>query len=785
MRRTLCTALALLAGSATSASATWSILLINTRTGEVALGSATCLSNFDLQAGTPVLIPGIGGVTAQSSVDQGGFNRVFIRDRLLEGVDPNDILTLLEDFDTRHQTRQYGIADTRGGVATFTGDRAGAWAGGITGQVGDVIFAVQGNVLTGEPVVAEAVATIVTNLDAGLDLPETLMLGMEEARMFGGDGRCSCDNNDPDGCGSPPDGWDPETGKSAHIAYMLIARAGDGFGCNSVYRVGNTAWGVASGDFDEDGWPDVAVSAQGKSTIEILRNTAHAPSVVTFAQPHSVAVTGKPSGIAAADFDKDGHLDIVYADQSSNLVGVVFGDGEGAFSFPDFDTLPESPTWVAVGDFNNDSWPDVAVSSVDAGMVTIMLNDGTGDLVPGQQIAATATPWSILAADLDGAPGIDLALTDRDGDLAVLLTNDGTGTFAFWQQLATTGRPLSIAAGDFDGDGRTDLATADQNGDSISIFRQTTPGVFLTAALGDLRNYTAIEAADMNNDGLDDLVVTTSTPGRMTLLLGRAGDNPEIEGVYADGTQTNDLVLADLTGDGFLDVAHNMRQSRAIMAIAGVDPALGNGFFNNGDGCATADYFMEFNVAFQSRDAPDPVAQLHDLFDPWRTELLGATDAVRTTADLGTDRLPVGSATQLLVEPMDWQPAPIGPGLAVWAVHAPDSAGLTHLGTAVDLGDGTYAIEISAADLPPESRGHDTIEIHIQQADRRVILMPTLGVTITGPLADWNGDGVVDTADLNAYLADWAAQESPTDLTGDGTIDTRDVVVFLKAWAGQ
>ena len=50
-------AVAALAGLAGSASATWSILIVNTRTGEIAVGSATCLTGFDLEANTPVLVP--------------------------------------------------------------------------------------------------------------------------------------------------------------------------------------------------------------------------------------------------------------------------------------------------------------------------------------------------------------------------------------------------------------------------------------------------------------------------------------------------------------------------------------------------------------------------------------------------------------------------------------------------------------------------------------------------------------------------------------------------------
>ncbi|MDQ7012956.1 MAG: FG-GAP-like repeat-containing protein [Planctomycetota bacterium] len=783
MRRTLIS-LAAAAGLATQASATWSIILINTRTGEIAVGSATCLTSFDLQAGTPVLIPGFGAATAQSSVDQGGFNRVFIRDRLLEGVDPSEIITQLEGFDNGHQTRQYGIASTPGGTATFTGDRAGSWAGGVTGRVGDVVYAVQGNVLTGAPVVLETEQTIVSSIDSGLDLAGTLMLAMEEARTFGGDGRCSCDGR-PDDCGSPPDGYDTETDKSAHIAYMLIARTGDGFGCNSVYRIGRGAFGVAVGDFDSDDRTDAVVTSRNDSILGLLRNSDLHQSYVTLGEVEPLFALTAPSGIETADLDKDGNLDLIYASPPQGSIALSLGDGNGGFAFPSIKAADDGAKWIAIADFDNDTWLDIAVSNSDAATISIFTNDQTGRVSLTATLPAGTTPERIIAAEIDGSPGIDLAWLDEDERLIRVFANDGNGAFAEWRTLATLNTPLGLTAADFDGDGRTDLASADRIGRAISVYRQTSAGAFETARLGDGATYTALETTDLNRDGLPDLVAVSDGPARLTVLLGAPGQDPQPEGTYTTNSPSNDLELADFNNDGFLDAIHNVRQAGGAIVVPGVDPALGNGFFNNGQGCATADYHMEFNIAFQSRESPDPVAQLHDLFDTWRSDLIGITDAVRSVADPGTDRLPVGSTTTITIEPLDWQQSTIGPGLTLFARHAEGSDGLTTLGATTDLGDGTYQIEVSAADLPVESRGHDAIEIVVEQIGKTIILMPTLSLTITRPVADWNQDGVVDAADLDAFLADWLADDPETDLTADGTLDTRDLIAFVRAWAGQ
>lgn len=216
--------LALLIG-ALPASATWSIVLVNKDTREIIFCGATCLQNFDFQQAVPVVLVGHGAAAAQSLVDNTGANKQLIIEGFQSGKNPFGILQSLKDFDAQHQQRQYGIVDAYNIPRKFTGNGAGqakkAIAGEFTDGFGRWAYSVQGNVLTGQLVIEEAVNTLLTHPGDG---SQKVMAAMETARALGGDGRCSCKIFDPTGCGVPPeDGFE----KTAHIGTLIIARVGD------------------------------------------------------------------------------------------------------------------------------------------------------------------------------------------------------------------------------------------------------------------------------------------------------------------------------------------------------------------------------------------------------------------------------------------------------------------------------------------------------------------------------------------------------------------------------
>lgn len=232
---------------AANASATWSIVVVNLATGEVAVGIATCLTGFDLRPNTVVVVPGRGVAAAQSFVGPLSL-RQLIRDGFLTGESAQNILLQLANADGGHQSRQYGIVSLTGGEVTFTGAGAGIWAGGVTGQTGNLRYAIQGNVLTGQPVVTAAEQALINTPG---DLPDKLMAAMQAARMMGGDGRCSCQPNAPTACGAPPANFT----KSSHIALMIVSRPSD------VDAPCSGGLGCGAGDY----WLDINIANQPAS----------------------------------------------------------------------------------------------------------------------------------------------------------------------------------------------------------------------------------------------------------------------------------------------------------------------------------------------------------------------------------------------------------------------------------------------------------------------------------------------------------------------------------------
>jgi len=200
------------------AQATWSIVVLNTRTREVVVAGATCIPNFGVMTPIGSVAVGLGGGASQAAVWHGGKVRIF--NGLRAGQTPAEIHAVMLNDAPLPPNHQWGIVGLHGPPQTYSGVQNGPYAGGVAGIEGDLRYVIQGNVIAGAAVIDMAEEALLTS---GGDLGERVMEAMVAAARQGGDGRCSCGMGGADACGTPPPGMT----HSAYTSFIVIARLGD------------------------------------------------------------------------------------------------------------------------------------------------------------------------------------------------------------------------------------------------------------------------------------------------------------------------------------------------------------------------------------------------------------------------------------------------------------------------------------------------------------------------------------------------------------------------------
>jgi uncharacterized Ntn-hydrolase superfamily protein len=229
--------LALLFLVRSTAHATWSVIAIDAKTGQVIIASATCVRQsafpqrqpiasrdlMDLQA---VIVPGVGVAACQAGADNTHENQMLVYNELKKGTTPAQILELLKR-DPNIERRQFGILAIPNGTTItaqnnmvgFNGSSNSQSSLYFGGQVGDIYYQVQGNTLLGYDVVQKAALAFTR---ATGTMADRVMAAMEAADDNGGDKRCNCGNN--------PLTYVPCDNKTAHVAYIAIANKDDQVG---------------------------------------------------------------------------------------------------------------------------------------------------------------------------------------------------------------------------------------------------------------------------------------------------------------------------------------------------------------------------------------------------------------------------------------------------------------------------------------------------------------------------------------------------------------------------
>jgi hypothetical protein len=132
-----------------------------------------------------------------------------------------------------------------------------------------------------------------------------------------------------------------------------------------------------------------------------------------------------PIGMAAGDFNLDGKPDLVVANYNQNNVSVLLGLGNGNFQAPLNMQADANPHGVAIGDFNGDGKPDFVVPNYNSSDVSVFYGYGDGTFHPrvnSRTGTVVTAPTGVTTADLNGDNKSDFVISDDGGNLFVFIS---------------------------------------------------------------------------------------------------------------------------------------------------------------------------------------------------------------------------------------------------------------------------------------------------------------------------------------------------------------------------
>jgi hypothetical protein len=318
------------------------------------------------------------------------------------------------------------------------------------------------------------------------------------------------------------------------------------------YAVGIVPDSVAVGDFNGDGKLDLAVANEFSNNVSVLLGNGDG----TFQYAPNFAVGTGPVSLAMGDFNGDGKPDLAVVNQNGYSVSIFLGNGDGTFQTTRNYAVGTNPDSVVVGDFNGDGKLDLAVANSGSNTVSVLLGNGDGSFQTAQNYAVATNPDSVAVGDFNGDGKLDLAVANGVSNNVSLLLGNGDGTFQAAKNFGAGGGPVSIAVGDFNGDGKADLAVANLFGNTVSVLPGNGDGSFQAAQNFAVGNHPfSVTVGDFNGDGKADLAVANLFGNTVSVLLGNGDSTFQTAQSFAAGGAPASIAVADFNGDGRPDLA--------------------------------------------------------------------------------------------------------------------------------------------------------------------------------------------------------------------------------------
>jgi len=375
--------------------------------------------------------------------------------------------------------------------------------------------------------------------------------------------------------------------------------------------------GIYLGDLNKDGVLDLAVTTwSDTAAVAVYYGKGNG----TFTHPKAFNLGGGYYSLynsppSFGDFNRDGHIDVLTASESISY-SIAYGTGDGGFAAPVMAQAPGAAS-ITTGDFNHDGIEDIAVveqpvlTGATGTFIRVFLGTARGYFAAPRTYSIPVSPGKILAGDVNRDGHMDLVVVQVRGpsssqsytrDALAILLGRGDGSFetpvgytllgppttsawivdinhdgkldlvADWGAAlgkgngqfnrpiplpASLGGIVAVAPGDFDASGGVELAVAAN--DKISLLSCDQAGAFqVRGSLPWNDGLDQLVTADLNGDGLSDILYATSTGTSIVLnvrLSKGQGAFSSTTYSYPSSFRATDIITGDFNRDGKLDVA--------------------------------------------------------------------------------------------------------------------------------------------------------------------------------------------------------------------------------------
>lgn len=329
------------------------------------------------------------------------------------------------------------------------------------------------------------------------------------------------------------------------------------------------ARGIVIGDFDRNGWPDIAQANTTRNTVTILLNH---DGMLTKAS--DIPMDRGPFDISSGDFNGDGLMDLVVTTADANSIALLSGQAAGRFATPVRFALADiqSPRGIAVGDVNGDGKADLLVTGYDSNALTVLIGDGRNGFTRGASWFGPFTqPQGVAVADFnrDGRPDAVVA-ADGTAGLVVQYGNGSTNVFATGTVVPGSHDFNVVTVGDVNGDGWMDAIAASTRNSQVSVFLGGASGLTLSRTYGTGSSPRGVTLADVNIDGLLDVITADYASSTVSVLLGKKSAPGTFDAArqIASNSGSRAVASADFNLDGRPDLATGNQNAVATTVLS-------------------------------------------------------------------------------------------------------------------------------------------------------------------------------------------------------------------------